>query len=283
MMMPHHRFAPMKRWISGLGTCWLLLAGPGTAAAADSNIRASYAITFAGLPFANATFDLAVRGNAYTARVSYRTAGATSLLTDAAGVATSNGAYAGGRFVPAGFDLEYRNGRRKQKVVLGIAEGAVKTMTVDPPLVLTSDQSPIEARHLTAIADPLSALLVSAVKIEGKLQAGACDRTLSILDGLRRYDVRLEPQAAGTTSQQGFSGPTTICRVVLKPLAGMMGGGANPRPASAEAPQIDVTFGRVSVLDLHMPISLQARTQYGPVRVTLTEFADGTAKSGASR
>ena len=282
-MMPHHRLAPMKRWIPGLGTCWLLLASPGAAAAADSDIRASYAITFAGLPFAIATFDLAVRGNVYTARVSYRTAGATSLLTDAAGVATSNGAFAGGRFVPAGFDLEYRNGRRKQKVVLGIAEGAVKTMTVDPPLVLTSDQSPIEARHLTAIADPLSALLVSAVKVEGKSQAGACDRTLSILDGLRRYDVRLEPQAAGTTSQQGFSGPTTVCRVVLKPLAGMMGGGANPRPANAEAPQIDVTFGRINVLDLHLPMSLQARTQYGPVRVTLTEFSDGTTKSGASR
>lgn len=272
----------MKRWMLGLGTCWLLLAVPVTAAA-DGDIRASYAITFTGLPFANATFDLAVRGNVYTARVSYQTSGAARLLRDAAGVATSNGAYTGGRFVPAGFDLEYRNGRRRQKVALGIAEGVVRTMMVDPPLELTSDQLPIEARHLSAIADPLSALLISAVRVENKTQVGACDRTLSILDGLRRYDVRLEPQATGTTSQKGFAGPTAVCRVVLKPLAGMMGAGENSRAANADESQIDVTFGRVNVLDLHLPMSLQARTQYGAVSVTLTEFTDGSSPPGTSR
>jgi hypothetical protein len=270
--------------LSGLGACWVSLAISGTAAA-DGDIRASYAIAFAGLPFANATLDLAVRGSVYTARVTYRTAGPTRLLSDAAGVATSDGAYKGGRLTPAVFNLDHRNGRRRQKVALGMADGVVRTMTVDPPLVLTSDQPPIEAKHLSAIADPLSALIISAVRGEGKTESGACDRTLSILDGLRRYDVRLEPQATGSTTQKGFSGPTTICRVVLKPLAGLIGGGreTNSGVANAGVSQIDVTFGRINVLDLHIPMSLQARTQYGAVSVTLTEFADGDQKPGAPR
>ena len=85
--------------LSGLGICWVSLAISG-AAAADGDIRASYAVTFAGLSFANATLDLAVRGSVYTARVTYQTTGATRLLSDAAGVATSDGAYKGGPLDP---------------------------------------------------------------------------------------------------------------------------------------------------------------------------------------
>ncbi|MHB0770077.1 DUF3108 domain-containing protein [Bradyrhizobium sp. 5.13L] len=268
--------------LSGLGACWALLAIPGPAAA-DGDIRASYAVTLVGLPLANATLDLAVRGNIYTARVTYQSTGATRLLSDAAGVAASSGAYRDGRLIPAGFDLDYRNGRRRQKVTLGMAEGVVKTMTIDPPLALTSDQPAIEPRHLNAIADPLSALLIPAGRGEAKAQADACDRTLPILDGLRRYDIRLEPHATGSTDRKGFLGPTTICRVVLKPLAGMIGEGANARAAGADASQIEVTYGRAVALDLHVPISLRAQTRYGALNVALREFADDGPKPGGSR
>ncbi|MBR0957241.1 DUF3108 domain-containing protein [Bradyrhizobium japonicum] len=280
MMRP--RAGMMRLALSGLGACWVVLAIPGPAAA-DGDIRASYAVTLVGLPLANATLDLAVRGNVYTARVTYQSAGATRLLSDAAGVAASSGAYRDGRLIPAGFDLDYRNGRRRQKVTLGMTEGVVKTMTIDPPLELTSDQPAIEAKHLNAVADPLSALLIPAGRGEDKAQIDACDRTLSILDGLRRYDVRLELQATGSTDRKGFSGPTTTCRVVLKPLAGRIGGGANARAAGADPSQIEVTYGRAVTLDLHVPISLRAQTRYGAVSVALREFADGGPKPGAPR
>jgi hypothetical protein len=264
--------------LSALGVC-AALSIPGTAAA-DGDIRAAYAVTFAGLPFANATLDLALRGSGYTARVAYRTAGASRLLSNAAGSAASSGAYKNGRLVPSAFDLEHRNGQRRQKVSLGMTEGAVKTMTVDPPLELTSGQLPIEPKHLTAIADPLSALLISAVKVDGKSPASPCDRTLSVVDGLRRYDARLEPQSTGNTTMKGFAGPTTICRVALTPVAGMIGG-SNSR--LADAGPIDITFGRANRLDLYLPISLQARTGYGAVSVVLTDFADDVQTAATPR
>jgi hypothetical protein len=268
--------------LSGLGACWvvLVIAGP---AAADGDIRASYDVTLIGLPLANATLDLAVRGTVYTARVTYQSAGATRLLSDASGVATSNGAYKDGRLLPAVFDLDHRNGRRRQKVSLGMSEGVVKTMTIDPPLELTSDQPAIEAKHLNAVADPLSALLIAPGRGVDKTQIDACDRTVSILDGLRRYDVRLERQATGSTDRKGFSGPTTTCRVVLKPLAGMIGGGANASASGADPGQIEVTYGRTAALDLHVPISLRAQTRFGAVSVALREFAEGDAKPRSPR
>src|SRR5262245_24418876 len=110
--------------LSALGICTILSIP--SAALADGDIRATYAVTFARLPFAGATLDLALRGNGYTARVAYRTAGASRMLSNAMGSAASSGAYKNGRFVPAAFDLEHRNGQLRQKVSLGMADGAVK-------------------------------------------------------------------------------------------------------------------------------------------------------------
>ena len=68
-------------------------------------------------------------------------------------------------------------------------------------------------------------------------------------------------------------------------LAGLIGGGrgTNSGVPNTDVGQIDVTFGRINALDLYVPMSLQARTQYGAVSVILTEYADGDSKPGAPR
>lgn len=273
----------LVRTISVLGICLTVLGASG-ASAADGNVHASYAVSLAGLPLANATLYVALHGSTYAARVDYRVSGAMRLLSDAAGAASSTGTHKGGRFVPTGFDLDHRSGSRRQKVKLDIADdGAVKTMSVDPPAVLDSNQTPIEPKHLIAIVDPLSAFLMAAGKVEGSTQAGQCDRALSILDGLSRYDVKLEQQGAGTIVQKGFARNTTVCRVVFKPVAGQIGETGRGRSASPDSDRILVTFGRVSTMDLYVPVSVQAQTQFGRASVALTEISVDPARSAASR
>ena len=270
------------RTILAFGICLTVLAASG-ASAADGNVHAAYAVSFAGLPLANATLYVALRGSTYAARVDYRVSGAMRLLSAAAGAASSTGTHKGGRFVPTGFDLDHRSGSRRQKVKLDIADGAVKTMWVDPPAVPDSNQTPIESKHLIAIVDPLSAFLMAPGKVEGSTQAGPCDRALSILDGLSRYDVKLEQQGTGTIVQKGLAGSTTVCRVVLKPVAGQIGEVDRGRSASPDSDQILVTFGRVSTMDLYVPVSVQAQTQFGAASVALTEISVDSARSAASR
>ena len=272
------------RTILVFGICLTALGASG-ASAADGDLRASYAVSFAGLPLANATLYVALRGSTYTARVDYRVYGAMRLLSDATGAASSSGTHKGGRFVPTGFDLDHRSGSRRQKVKLNIADGAVKTMLVDPPAVLDSNQTPIEPKHLSAIVDPLSAFLMAAGKIEGRTQGGPCDRALSILDGLSRYDITLEQQGTGTIVQKGLAGSTTVCRVVFKPVAGQIGEVDRGRSASpnSDIDQILVTFGRVGTMDLYVPVSVQAQTQFGGASVALTEISADPARSTASR
>ncbi len=264
---------------------WLAAFGAPSASAAEGDVRASYAVSFAGVPLANVTLHVALRGSTYAAQVDYQVSGAMRLLSNSAGMASSNGTHKAGHFVPTEFDLDHRSGSSRQKVKLGMTDGVVKTMVVDPPLALDSNQTPIEPKHLVAIADPLIALLMGAAKIEGRAQGGVCDRALSIFDGLRRYDVKFEHQGTGTTAQKGLGGSTTICRAVFKPVAGRIGEGDRARSSSpnSNVDQITITFGRTSMMDLYIPVSIQAQTRLGAVSVLLTAFSADSARSAASR
>ena len=144
---------------------------------------------------------------------------------------------------------------------------------------------PRQPKHLVAIVDPLSAFLLGAATIEGRAPGGVCDRTLSIFDGLRRYDVKLEQQGTGTTVQKGLAGSTTVCRAVFQPVAGRIGEGNRARGASPSSgvDQITITFGRTSIMDLYIPISIQAQTRFGAASVLLTAFGVDPARSAASR
>ncbi|QOZ08142.1 hypothetical protein XH96_11820 [Bradyrhizobium sp. CCBAU 51765] len=264
---------------------WLVAFGAPSASAAEGDVRASYAVSFAGVPLANVTLHVALRGSTYAAQVDYQVSGAMRLLSNSAGIASSNGTHNAGHFVPTEFDLDHRSGSRRQKVKLGMTDGVVKTMVVDPPLALDSNQTAIEPKHLVAIVDPLSAFLMGAAKIEGRAQGGVCDRALSIFDGLRRYDVKLEHQGTGTTVQKGLGGSTTICRAVFKPVAGGIGEGDRARSSSpnSNVDQITITFGRTSTMDLYIPVSIQAQTRLGAVSVLLTAFSADSARSADSR
>lgn len=285
-LRPKHKSNhPSSRAGRALAILGLAAFGVSDASAADGDVRASYAVRFAGLPVAEANLYVALRGSTYTARVDYRVSGAVRLLNNAAGVASSTGTHKGGRFVPTDFDLEHRSGSRRHRVKLGMADGVVKTMLVDPPPVSGSNQTRIEPKHLTAIVDPLSAFLMAATRLDGRTQGGACDRVLSIVDGLSRYDVKLEQQGMGTIAQKDLAGSTTVCRAVFKPVAGQIveGDGARAASSNSDVDQILVTFGRASTIDLYVPVYVQAQTRYGAASVALTEFSADPARSTASR
>ena len=275
-------FLPCAALVLGM---WVTVLGASGASAAEGDLRASYSVSFAGLPLANATLHVALRGSTYSAQVDYQVSGALRLLSDSAGVASSAGTHNAGRFVPTEFNLDHRSGSRRQKVKLGMTDGVVKTMAVDPPPALEANQIPIEPKHLVAIMDPLSAFLLGTATIEGRAQGRVCDRSLSIFDGLRRYDVRLEQQGTGATVQKGFAGSTTVCRAVFQPVAGRIGEANRARGASpsSDVDQITITFGQTSTIDLYLPISIQAQTRLGAVGVLLTAFSADPARSAASR
>lgn len=277
--------AALRSSLAGLGTYVLLSSLPHSAAAADVDIRAEYEVTFAGLAVANADLSVAVRGSVYTARINYQTSGAARLMSSATGEAVSRGSYKSGRLTPATFDLDHRGGQRVQKVALVMTGGAVKVMTLDPPVDPKSDRVPIEPEHLKNIVDPLSAIVISAVGTDGKTEIRACDRTLPIFDGLRRYNIELDQKATGISSRGAFLGQVTTCQLRWTPVAGGVrnDNGTLPTTRNGELGEITMTFGLVNAVNVYVPISASAKIGYGALEVRLTQFSSSGAKIEMAR
>ena len=277
--------AALRSSLAGLGTYVLLSSLPRSAAAADVDIQAVYEVTFAGLAVANANLSVAVRGSVYTARINYRTSGAAGLLSGANGEAVSTGAYKSGWFIPATFDLDHRGRQRVQKVALVMTGGAVKVMTLDPPVDPKSDRVPIEVEHLKNIVDPVSAILISAVGTDGKTEIRACDRTLPIFDGLRRYNIELDQKATGISSRVTFPGQVATCQLRWTPLAGDVRSDNRTLPTTrnGEFGEIILTFGLVDTVNVYVPGSVSAKIDYWALEVRLTQFSSSEAKIETAR
>jgi hypothetical protein len=273
--------AALRSSLAGLGTYVVLSSLSYSAAAADIDIQAVYEVTFAGLAVANANLSFAVRGSSYTARINYRTSGAARLMSSATGEAVSRGAYKSGRLMPATFDLDHRGGQRVQKVALVMTGGAVKVMTLDPPVDPKSDRVPIEVEHLKNIVDPVSAILISAVGTDGKTEIRVCDRSLPIFDGLRRYNIELDQKATGISSRGAFLGQVTTCQLRWTPLAGGVrsDNGTLPTSRNGELGEITMTFGLVNAVNVYVPVSASAKIGYGALEVRLAQFSSSGAKN----
>ncbi|MDH2343933.1 DUF3108 domain-containing protein [Bradyrhizobium sp. SSUT77] len=268
--------------IATLGFC--VLTAPDIATAHDE-VHLSYEVSLAGLSLATADLDLIVGDSSYVARMQYRTSGAARLTSSGAGEAIAKGAYKGGRFVPATFDLDHRAGQRSRKIAITIVDGRIKTMTLDPPIDPDSGRMPFELDKLGTIIDPLSATVVSGVTTDGRPETRVCDRTLPIFDGIRRYDIELSLQGSGFSNRGIFIGPLTNCRLRLMHLSAEV----KPENATQSAERgarlgsVDVTFGFVAAVKVYVPVAISAEVGRATLVVRLIQISTGGARTDAAR
>lgn len=154
-------------------------------------------------------------------------------------------------------------------------------MTLDPPVDPKSDRVPIEVEHLKNIVDPVSAILISAVGTDGKTEIRACDRSLPIFDGLRRYNIELDQKATGISSRVTFPGQVATCQLRWTPLAGDVRSDNRTLPTTrnGEFGEIIMTFGLVDTVNVYVPVSVSAKIGYGALEVRLTQFSSSGAKN----
>jgi len=243
--------------------------------AADSDVRAKYEVTLAGLTIVHADVTFAIRGNSYSVRTNYRTSGAARLMSSATGEAVSSGTYKNGLLAPAKFDLDHRGSQRVQRVALVMSGGTVDKLTVDPPLDQASLRAPIEPEHLKNIIDPLSGLLASGVRADGKSEIGACDRTVPVFDGVRRFDIALKKKETPVATRGPFTGPLTACELRITPIAGEMRNGNGPQAGMANRSlgETELIFGFVDAQKIYLPVSLSAKLGFTTLQARLTQYS----------
>ena len=193
----------------------------GSAAHAQGRLDARYTATLAGLPIGRGAWVIDIGDDKFLAAASGATAGLMRLFSSGEGTGASRGSIVNGQLVPASFVVNISSTRRKSEVRIVLKSGAVKDLSVSPPVEPDPQRVPLREAHQRGVSDPMTASLVRVTGNGNPLVPGSCQRTLSVFDGRMRYDLHLAYKRMDQVkAAKGYAGAALVCAVYFSPIAG---------------------------------------------------------------
>jgi hypothetical protein len=244
-------------------------------------MRASYAITIAGIPVGGVEAESQFTARGYAMSLRGFTRGISRLVSDATTLMASNGRFGRDRPLPATYTLDTTEDGSDARVRMVMREGTITSLTAEPGLVEAPDRVPVTDADRRSIIDPLSAFIVP-VDAAGTTSGAVCDRTIPIFDGWQRYDIRLAYKETRSVDGSGeaYNGDVVVCSARYVPVAGH-------RP-SREAVQfmasntnLEIWLMPVGDGSVMVPYNIIIGTRVGLMSIRSTRFVDETVQHAA--
>jgi hypothetical protein len=202
-----------------LAACIVFLAG-GLNAQAQGRLSAQYAISMTGVTIGHMAWTVDIGNAQYMTAASGKASGVASVLIHGEGEVATVGMVENWHLKPAQFHSHITDDDGLTDLTISFA-GDMASVSATPPLKSTPERAPVTDADLRGVADPLSAVLITARPGESFFSPGNCDHVLAIFDGRRRYDLALSFKRIDKFAlKQSYAGPVLVCNVVLKPIAG---------------------------------------------------------------
>ena len=212
-------FAPLPRLTLAVVFALLYTAAPETAEA-QVKLEAGYTISVARIPIGTAAATVEFGDAKYAMSMSGRASGVLRVLASGDGSLATNGAITDGRPQPTAFTARTTTDDDTLDVKLVMDSGNVTELSASAPQP-SSDRVELTEQHRRGIVDPLTALLIPAAGGDDGLSEAACQRTLSVFDGRRRFDLKLAYKRMDKVkAEKGYAGPVVVCAVTFQPVAG---------------------------------------------------------------
>jgi hypothetical protein len=253
-------------------------------AQAQGRLEASYTISVARIPIGKVTAQADIGDARYDMSISGRASGLMRVVASGEGSLSANGAVADGRPTPAEFVARTTTDDVALDVKLTIEDGNVATLAASEPPA-SPDRIEVTEAHRKGIVDPLTALLIPVGANGDRLDDAACQRTLPIFDGRRRFDLKLAFKRMDKgKADKGYAGPIVVCAVTLMPIAGY-------RPSSKVVQfltggrQIELALAPVAGAGLLAPFRVTVANMLGNLVVQATRFevvAPGSQRADAN-
>lgn len=250
-------------------------------AQAQGTLTAGYTISVARIPVGKLAWSADIGADSYDIAGSGEASGIASFLASGKGTLATRGTVTDGRLSPTEFSSDITEDGGKLRQTMRLEQGNVTELTIDPPAPAADpDRVALTAAHQQGVVDPLTAWLVPAAGAGDGLGREACERTLPVFDGQKRYDLKLAFRRMDKAkADKGYQGPALVCAVTLQPIAGH-------RPASstvtflAGGRDIELWLAPVAGTRLLAPIRVQVANMLGNIVVQAVEF-QATAQSPA--
>jgi Protein of unknown function (DUF3108) len=248
-------------------------------APAQATLSARYAISLAGLSVGKAEWTVTVRPDAFAISASGRASGMLRVLLSGEGSAAVIGGIEQGRPVPAQFTSDVTRDADRLEFRMVLAKGTVQELSAGAPAP-GEDRIAVTDEHRSGVLDPLSAMLMPVDGPGDPLTAAACERTLPIFDGQRRFDLTLAFQRIDKVKAgKDYEGPALVCSARFRPIAGH-------RPSSSlmkylsEANGVELWLVPVAGTRLLAPFRLASASMIGSLLVDAVAFETGLAVAG---
>jgi hypothetical protein len=204
---------------AALGGLLVALALPG-AAQAQARLDARYVVTLAGITLGEGSWLVDVTDDKFSAEAKGSTSGLARFFSSGQGTTASRGAIKNGQLVPANYAIYVKWGKRFEDLRMKISDGAVKELTILPPMVEHPDRIRVTDAHKRNVLDPMTG---SLLRVQGKgdlMAPEVCKQHAPIFDGRMRYDLTLAYKRIEQVKTAGYSGPALVCAIYFAPLAG---------------------------------------------------------------
>jgi hypothetical protein len=243
------------------------LAATGSAVAEPTLYRGEYSLSFLGFTIARADFDSRIDERSYAIDGSVSSAGLGAIFDDTKGRVSAAGRFAGNSVRPASFHADYVSGKRASIVDIRFSDGKVTKTTNVPPLKKRGkDWVPIGPDDLTAVADPLTALLVRADSLNE-----VCEGSVKMFDSELRADLSLSYVATGKASVKGYEGQTVTCRLLFRPVSGYRKG-KRALDFLRTKSRMMVAFAPLGKTGVYAPIYATVGTEIGTLTIRARRF-----------
>jgi hypothetical protein len=246
-------------------------------AQAQGKLTANYTISVARIPVGKITWSTEIGDDSYTSTGSGEASGVASFLASGKGSLSTRGTVKDGELSPTEFTSDITQDDEKGALKMVLDRGAVTELKADAP-AKAGDRVPVSAVHQQGVVDPLTAWLIPAAGEGNGLGRAACERTLPIFDGQKRYDLKLAfKRMDKMKADKGYDGPALVCAVTFQPIAGH-------RPASptvkflAGGREIELWLAPVTGTRVLAPIRVSVANMLGNIVVQASEF-QATAQS----
>jgi hypothetical protein len=209
-------------WIhAGCGAFFgVLVAFAAGGAQAQGRLSAQYSIIMTGVTIGHIAWTIDIGDAQYTTTASGKASGVLSLLINGEGTVAAEGKVENWHLKPTEFRSDITDEDGTTDLRITFADG-LASVTATPPLKPTPERLPVTDADRRGVADPLSAVLITAKPGESFFSGDNCDHLLAIFDGRRRYNLALSfARVAKLSLAHSYAGPVLVCGLVLQPIAG---------------------------------------------------------------
>jgi hypothetical protein len=245
-------------------------------------IKAHYALSLMGLSIGSASASGVVEPQNYRVDISMKTSGLANLVNSTKGAATASGGLTAVGPSPAAYANTTSNNDETRTVRMTLGGNSVRAVEVKPEPWDADARVPLSDGNKKRIVDPVSALIMSVPPGDELIGPAACNRTISVFDGVTRFDVALSYAGAHSAQTKGYSGPVAVCSARYTPIAGHRPDSKSTR-FMADNREMSVWLAPLPDAHVVVPIHIDIRTGAGQLVIDAAEFQVGQKRAESGR